>query len=241
MRIRMKITYLFHHLSSTLVHTASIQAFFAGVSFGHSTSANNITMELPKKKMSFCNNALNSAQAQRPSRRVKKPETNPVIFEIWVKYVYSRRIFTEQPGKDTIEHLWLRWSACYAILQCPDFLDACTDAHFEILSDTPAMHKELPVHLNSALYLSAVTKAICTIPSLTRDRRLPRLTQRYVDDMEGDDALNLTLTIRPRSRLTLVNRISKSFLALIATMKFSGLVGSDWQEGENAGQQNPSS
>ncbi|KAH4027770.1 hypothetical protein HBH70_152700 [Parastagonospora nodorum] len=62
-------------------------------------------------------------------------------------------------------------------------------------------------------------------------------TQRYVDDMEGDDALNLTLTIRPRSRLTLVNRISKSFLALIATMKFSGLVGSDWQEGENAGQQ----
>ncbi|KAH4972698.1 hypothetical protein HBI55_161720 [Parastagonospora nodorum] len=234
MRIRMKITYLFHHLSSTLVHTASIQAFFAGVSFGHSTSANNITMELPKKKMSFCNNALNGAQAQSPSRRVEKPETNPDIFEIWVKYVYSRRIFTEQPGKTTIELPWPRWSKCYS-------LDACTDACFEILSDTPAMHKEFPVHLNSVLYVSAVTKAISTIPSPTCDRRLPRLTQRYVDDMEGDDALNLTLTIRPRSRLTLVNRISKSFLALIATMKFSGLVGSDWQEGENAGQQNPSS
>ncbi|EAT90209.1 hypothetical protein SNOG_01997 [Parastagonospora nodorum SN15] len=101
-------------------------------------------MELPKKKMSFYNNALNSAQAQSPSRRVKKPETNPDIFEIWVEYAYTRRIFINQPGKDTIEHLWLRWSACYAILQCPDFLDACIDACFEILSDTLAMHKELP-------------------------------------------------------------------------------------------------
>jgi hypothetical protein len=37
--------------------------------------------------------------------------------------------------------------------------------------------------------------------------------------------LDLTLTIRPRIRLTLGNRISKSLLALIATMKFSGPVG----------------
>ncbi|KAH6211460.1 hypothetical protein HBI53_110090 [Parastagonospora nodorum] len=99
---------------------------------------------LLRHNSAFCNNALNSAQAQSPSRRVKKPETNPDIFEIWVEYAYTRRIFINQPGKDTIEHLWLRWSACYAILQCPDFLDACIDACFEILSDTLAMHKELP-------------------------------------------------------------------------------------------------
>jgi hypothetical protein len=37
--------------------------------------------------------------------------------------------------------------------------------------------------------------------------------------------LDLTLTIRPRIRLTLGNRISKSLLALIAIMKFSGPVG----------------
>ncbi|KAH4863600.1 hypothetical protein HBH75_009380 [Parastagonospora nodorum] len=71
---------------------------------------------LLRHNSAFCNNALNGAQAQSPSRRVEKPETNPVIFEIWVK---------RRPPR-------------------PEFKDACTDACFEILSDTPAMHKEFP-------------------------------------------------------------------------------------------------
>jgi hypothetical protein len=87
------------------------------------------------------------------------PETLARIFEIWVKWLYTGRIFlatetdstTSADSKGNVSYEWMRWARCYALgdfLQDSDFKDAIVDAIVEAFLAC----KQAPFDLPSYIY-----------------------------------------------------------------------------------------
>lgn len=79
-------------------------------------------------------------------RIVKLPEVAPSVFKIWMKWLYTGRLFVKQDGDDNVDENgvtrsreWGRLRECYALgdfLQDPDFKDATIDAFIERFVET---------------------------------------------------------------------------------------------------------
>jgi hypothetical protein len=86
------------------------------------------------------------------------PEANDETLSIWVKWLYTGRVFMRKEGDETFKDgvqvsskEWDRWSSCYALgdfLQDPDFKDASTDTILEAMFDTNGR----PTILHTTIY-----------------------------------------------------------------------------------------
>jgi hypothetical protein len=99
----------------------------------------------------FFNTALKTEWKEGQEQDVKLPETEVEIFEIYVKWLYTGRVFLAKEGDrdiaGTSSKEWPRWSSCYILgdfLQDFDFKDACIDTCIEAMCDTIQIPHGLP-------------------------------------------------------------------------------------------------
>ena len=80
-------------------------------------------------------------------RAVELPDSEVDIFKIWVKWIYTGRLFltikddVHREQEKVINHEWTRWSKSYAMadyLQDPDYKDAAIDALIDGVYDIGA-------------------------------------------------------------------------------------------------------
>jgi hypothetical protein len=114
---------------------------------------------LLRSSSSFFDNALKEEWKEGQQRTVSMSETPVGILKIWVKWLYTGRIFltTETDSiklpdsKKSVSYEWPRWANCYALgdfLQDSDFKDAAVDVLVEAIIDC----KQFPIHLASYIY-----------------------------------------------------------------------------------------
>jgi hypothetical protein len=103
----------------------------------------------------FFDTALKKEWKEGQEQDVKLPETEVEIFEIYVKWLYTGRVFLAKEG-DVISsgkgsNEWPRWYFCYALgdfLQDCDFKDACIDTCIEAMCDMA----KIPTGLSKWIY-----------------------------------------------------------------------------------------
>ncbi|CAO2652617.1 Nn.00g009000.m01.CDS01 [Neocucurbitaria sp. VM-36] len=106
----------------------------------------------------FFDNVLKEGWKEGHDRIVRLPDVAPSIFKVWMKWLYTGRLFVKEPGDDvtvcssyTCTHESSRLYNCYALgefLQDLDFKDATVDA----MIDKMVERKGVPITLADHIY-----------------------------------------------------------------------------------------
>lgn len=108
--------------------------------------------DLLRRNHGFFDTALKKEWAKGQDREVKLPEADVKSFKIWIKWLYTGRLFLIN-DKDKLREAgvgkneeWGRWWKCYALgnfLQDNDFKDASIDGIIEAMTSTPSIPSKL--------------------------------------------------------------------------------------------------
>ena len=108
------------------------------IQVGASKQEHYVHEKLLRTNSDFFDNALKKEWKERLDRVIDLVETHELPFSIWVKWLYTGRVFlTNYGGK--ISHELPRWASCYALgdfLQDHDFKDAIIDCTIEAMLHT---------------------------------------------------------------------------------------------------------
>jgi len=102
--------------------------------------------KLIRSNSGFFDTALKKEWAEGQDRRVELPSFEVDIFKVWIKWLYTGRIFLTTEGDLQKDHTGVykschntRWASCYALadyIHDSDFKDAAIDAMIEVICQT---------------------------------------------------------------------------------------------------------